>query len=209
MRLRTPGGLRGAPGAGEAGLRPRLRGRGHAGGGGPGSGDRRPRCGRPGEATRRCCGAWWPPLGPREPAAHDQQALTAGRSGPYGSPRAIRVGESGGGTPAPARSWLSSAEPGHPGSASRRGRPRSRAAGYGARRCGGQTDPGHVAPARRCAPRVDRRRPPLWPGPPRAGGGRGVSDGRERELVHDTAWRGHGRAPRRTGGRGAVRSPLD
>jgi hypothetical protein len=47
---------------------------------GRGVGKPRPRGGRHGEATRRRCGAWGGPLGPREHAAHDPQALTAVRT---------------------------------------------------------------------------------------------------------------------------------
>ena len=41
-----------------------------------------------GEATRRLCGSWWPPLVPREQVDHDQQALTAVRTEPTGLERA-------------------------------------------------------------------------------------------------------------------------
>jgi hypothetical protein len=46
-------------------------------GGGPGSGTRRPRCGRQGETTRRCGGAWGPGLVSGAQTAHDQPALPA------------------------------------------------------------------------------------------------------------------------------------
>jgi len=46
--------------------------------GGRGGGNPRPRGGRQGEATRRLCGAWWPPRVPREQADHDPPARTAG-----------------------------------------------------------------------------------------------------------------------------------
>jgi hypothetical protein len=46
--------------------------------GGHGSGNRRLRCCRQGEATQWLWGSWWPPLVPRAQADHDAQALTAG-----------------------------------------------------------------------------------------------------------------------------------
>jgi hypothetical protein len=61
-------------------------------GGGHGFGNPRPRCGRHGAATRPRCGSWWPPLGPREQADHDQPALTAGRTEPTGLERGRRAG---------------------------------------------------------------------------------------------------------------------
>jgi hypothetical protein len=62
-------------------------------GGGHGSGNRRPRYCRQGEATRWLGGAWWPPLVPREQADHDEQALIASwTKGPRAGGRAPGIG---------------------------------------------------------------------------------------------------------------------
>jgi hypothetical protein len=62
-------------------------------GGGRGGGHPRPPCGRQGEATGRCCSAWWSPLGPRAQADHAQPALTAVRTARAGRERGRRAGE--------------------------------------------------------------------------------------------------------------------
>jgi hypothetical protein len=71
---------------------------------------------------------------------------------------------------------------------------------------GGQGDaldspgPGRSGLAQDLAPSVGHRPPILWSGPILAESGRGVLDAPERETGRETASRGHGQAPSRTGG---------
>ena len=161
MRTRTPGGIRGQQGAGEAGFRRWCPGGGHTGG-------RRPRFREPAAPIRPAEGVEGrlrtpPGRAGAGAGGDDGQDSTAQRSGRCGTPEATQAGEHDGCTSGQARSWASSVGRRSPGRGRRAGHPRSSADSDWSGRPGGPTGLGHAGAAPCGARPGCRRRPPLVP----------------------------------------------